>query len=73
MQQFEIRSYAKKELALLYFPTAATPHAAVTHLMSLIRRCTPLAAELEKLGSHKTAKWFLAREVRLIIHYLGEP
>ena len=68
MQQFEIRSYAKKELALLYFP-----HAAVTHLMSWIRRCTPLAAELEKLGSHKTAKWFLAREVRLIIHYLGEP
>ena len=73
MKQFEIRSYAKKELALLYFPTAATPHAAVTHLMSWSRRCTPLAAELEKLGSHKTAKWFLAREVRLIIHYLGEP
>ena len=73
MQQFEIRSYAKKELALLYFPTAATPHAAVTHLMSWIRRCSPLAAELEKLGSHKTAKWFIAREVRLIIHYLGEP
>ena len=73
MQQFEILSYSKKELALLYFPTAATPHAAVTHLMSWIRRCTPLAAELEKLGSHKTAKWFLAREVRLIIHYLGEP
>ena len=73
MQQFEMRSYSKKELALLYFPTAATPHAAVTHLMSWIRRCTPLAAELEKQGCHKTAKWFLAREVRLIIHYLGEP
>ena len=73
MPKFEMRSYAKKELALLYFPTAATPHAAVTHLMSWIRRGTPLAAELEKLGSHKTAKWFLAREVRLIIHYLGEP
>ena len=73
MQQFEMRSYSKKELALLYFPTAATPHAAVTHLMSWIRRCSPLAAELEKLGSHTTAKWFLAREVRLIIHYLGEP
>ena len=29
--------------------------------------------ELEKLGFQKTAKWFLAREVRLIIHYLGEP
>ena len=73
MQQFEIRSYSKKELALLYFPTAATPHAAVTHLMSWIRRCAPLAAELEKHGSRKTAKWFIAREVRLIIHYLGEP
>ena len=73
MPKFEIRSYPKKELALLYFPTAATPHAAVTHLMSWIRRCAPLAAELEKLGFQKTAKWFLAREVRLIIHYLGEP
>ena len=73
MQKFEIRSYSKKELALLYFPTAATPHAAVTHLMSWIRRCSPLATKLERQGCHKTAKWFLAREVRLIIHYLGEP
>lgn len=36
MEEFKIRAYSKEEFAILYFPTAASPHAAVNHLMSWI-------------------------------------
>lgn len=70
---FPLRSYAKSELAMLYFPTTPLPRTATNHLMNWIRRCTPLIRELEKLGYRKTSKWFSRREVALIIEYLGEP
>ena len=73
MNKFEIRSYTKKELALLYFPTATNPHTAVNHLMSWIRRCTPLHEELHRMGMMKTAKCFTPREVKAIVGYIGEP
>ena len=72
MNNFEIRSYTKKELALRYFPSA-TPHTAVNRLMSWICRCQPLTDALAKQGYRKTSKWFSAREVRLIVEYLGGP
>ena len=72
MNNFEIRSYTKKDLALRYFPSA-TPHTAVNRLMSWICRCQPLTAALAKQGYRKTSKWFSAREVRLIVEYLGGP
>ena len=72
MNDFEIRSYTKKDLALRYFPSA-TPHTAVNRLMSWICRCQPLTAALAKQGYRKTSKWFSAREVRLIVEYLGGP
>ena len=50
MEDFKIRAYSKKELALLYFPTAASPHAAVNHLMSWVKRCKALTEELEEMG-----------------------
>lgn len=73
MDNFKIRSYSKKELALLYFPTATNSHTAVNHLMAWIRRCTPLYESLMKIGYQKNAKYFSPREVKLIIEYLGEP
>ncbi len=72
MNDFEIRSYTKKDLALRYFPSA-TPHTAVNRLMSWICRCQPLTAALAMQGYRKTSKWFSAREVRLIVEYLGGP
>lgn len=42
MDSFRIRSYSKAELAMCYFPTTPNPHTAVNHLMSWIKRCTPL-------------------------------
>lgn len=73
MNQFVIRSYSKKELALLYFPETDNPHTAVNHLMSWIRRCTELKEQLEAMGMKKTAKYFTPREVKAIVSRLGEP
>ena len=72
MDEFKVRSYTKKELALFYFPDAS-PHTAVNRLMRWINRNAPLLVGLEGLGYCKTARWFTSREVRLIVEHLGEP
>ena len=58
MEDFIIRSYTKKELALMYFPQS-NPRTAVNHLMVWIRRCTPLWDELLQTG-YKTTPCFSA-------------
>ncbi len=72
-KKFEIRSYTKKELALLYFPTAQNPHTAVNHLMSWINRCKGLREALDAQGYQKTQKWFSPREMRILVEFIGEP
>lgn len=72
MTTFPIQPYTKKELALLYFPSA-TPHVAVNHLMSWIRRCKSIHDALVDQGYRKTTMWLSPCEVRLITEYLGEP
>lgn len=71
-EEFIIRTYTKKELALLYFPDS-TPRSAVSHLMSWIRRCTALQQQLETTGYQPIAKAFTPRQVKMIIDMLGEP
>jgi hypothetical protein len=73
IDNFEIRAYGKSELALCYFPTASTAHAAVNHLMAWINRCKVLRQALEVVGYQKTAKFFTPREVEMIVKYLGAP
>lgn len=70
---FTIRAYGKSELALMYFPTASSPHTAVNHLMSWVNRCTELREALEAAGYRKTAKFFTPKEVAKITEYLGCP
>ena len=72
MSDFTIRTYTKKELALMYFP-ASHPRTAVNHLMSWIRRCIPLRAQLKAMGYYPNAKAFTPREVKAIVEQLGEP
>ena len=72
MDDFPIRTYTKKELALCYFPDS-TPHTAVNHLMSWINRNKGLTDELTKLGYIKSQREFLPRQVMAIIDYLGAP
>ena len=71
-EEFIIRHYTKKELALKYFPESL-PTTAVNHLMAWIHRCTPLWAALQSMGYHPMSKSFTPRQVKSIIEYLGEP
>ena len=73
MKPFCIRAYAKQELAMCYFPSSITSHAAVNHLMGWIKRCKILHQHLIDIGYHKHAKCFSAKEVELIVKFLGEP
>ena len=68
----EIKSYPKSELAMMYFPDSS-PHVALNHLNSWIKGCPPLVDALAGCNQSRFAKYFSAKAVRLIIHYLGEP
>lgn len=72
MEEFIIRTYTKKELALMYFPESY-PRTAVNHLMVWIHLCTPLWNELLDMGYRKTSKVFSPKQVKTIVEYLGEP
>ena len=72
IENFAIRAYTKKELALLYFPDSP-PHTAVNHLMALIRRCDMLRDELQAMGYYSRSKVFTPREVGAIVEWLGPP
>ena len=72
MDDFKIRPYTKKELALMYFPDSS-PRTAVSHLMSWIRRCTQLWQQLQATGYETTCWTFTPRQVNAIVEQLGEP
>lgn len=72
LTDFSIRTYTKKELALMYFPDSQ-PRTAVNHLMAWIRRCAQLWTELQTMGYQTTSKAFTPREVKAIVEQLGEP
>ena len=48
---FEIRSYGKSELAMLYFPDAKTKKGAMNNLNYWISYCTELREKLRELNS----------------------
>jgi len=72
MDEFIIRAYTKKELALMYFPDSS-PRTAVSHLMAWIHRCTQLWQQLQAMGYDTNCKTFTPRQVRAIVEQLGEP
>ena len=72
MDNFTIRAYSKKELALLFFPDS-TPETAVKHLMAIIRRNDMLWDELQTTGYFSRSRTFTPRQVQAIIDWLGAP
>ena len=72
IQDFKIKAYTKKELALRYFPDSM-PRTAVNHLMAWIRRCPSLWQELAATGYEPPCKAFTPRQVKVITEYLGDP
>ena len=70
---FEIRTYGKSELAMLYFPNAETKKGALNNLNFYINKKKGLRRKLLKLGSPPKAHNYLPIEVEIIINALGEP
>jgi len=73
MEDFKIRSYSKKELALMYFPHSNNAHSAVNLFMSRLNRYPDIIQELERMGYRKTDKIFTPRMVAYLFEELGEP
>lgn len=73
-EKFVVRCYAKSELAEMYFP-GLRREIAGQKLKRWIRKCSDLSNELtkEEYGYRMQTRTYSAREVRLIVHYLGEP
>ena len=69
---FQLRPYAKAELALLYQPDSM-PESAVKTLNRWIKRCPELSEELQRLRYNPYRHTFLKTEVSVITKYLGEP
>ena len=72
-QTFRICPYTKRELAKLYFPFTENAESAVANLRNLLKRNEDLMDELLDAGYNPYNKVFTPRQVRIIIHYLGEP
>ena len=70
--KFDVSCYDKIELARMYFPNLSNP-VSVAKLRRWMRNCMPLMEELMAGDFHPKMKMFSAREVRLIVRYLGEP
>ena len=70
---FKIQQYGKSELALLYFPNAATASGALSNLNYWIRCNNTLTRALQECGMPPHSKFFTPKEVSLIIEHLGEP
>ena len=70
---FKIQQYGKSELALMYFPHAATASGALSNLNYWIRCNRELTKALQKYGMPAHSKSFTPKEVSLIIEHLGEP
>ncbi len=70
---FEIRTYGKSELAMLYFPNAESKKGALNNLNFYINKKQSLRRSLLELGSPPKAHSYLPNEVELIVKALGEP
>ena len=63
----------RRELALLYFPDK-TPIEAVRSLRRWIEGCPQLMSALDELSMpYKKCRILSARQVRIIMEYLGAP
>ena len=69
---FNLRTYGKAELALLYQPYS-TPESAVKTLNRWINGCPLLLQELKSLNYKPRRHTFLIPEVEAIVKHLGEP
>lgn len=71
--QFNIRPYAVRELAMMYFPSTDNPDTAVAHLRRWLRRNAEAQERLWEAGYMRYAKYLTSRQVGIIVDVFGEP
>ena len=71
-EPFQVRTYSKEELAMLYNPTFCLTNA-INTLSSWIRLNKSLQAELAAIGYNRYRHCFTPKEVGVLVKYLGEP
>jgi hypothetical protein len=71
-QNFEIRSYSKTELAVLYNPLQTVDSARQT-FRRWIATNKQLLGALTNVGYSKSSHLLTPNQVRVIVRYLGEP
>ena len=71
-ENMELRIYRKQELAMKYFPES-NKECAGRNFRRWITHCKELYERLLAMGYDKNRKYFLKREVELIVEFLGEP
>ena len=71
-EHFQIRTYGKGELALLYTPHV-TQAAACKKLMHWISLQPQLGEALKRYGLTASSRTFTPIQVRLIVEAIGEP
>lgn len=72
MENFEIRTYGRTELALCYFPDL-NPQVAYRKLQYWIDYYPHLREKLEKMGSGLSYRTYMPAQVQLIVGAIGEP
>ena len=72
MENFEIRTYGRTELALCYFPDL-NPQVAYRKLQYWIDYYPHLREQLEKMGSGLSCRTYMPAQVQLIVGAIGEP
>lgn len=68
----KLHAYTKSELARLYFPGSVV-HVATNRLSRWIARNEELQEALLATGYQPRNRCLTARQVQLIVHFLGEP
>jgi len=71
----ETGSVYKSDLAMKYFPKAATPKLARDNLTRWINRCKPLSMEMARTWPryNTQSRYYTRQQVEIIYKYLGEP
>ena len=72
MENFEIRTYGRTELALCYFPDL-NPQVAYRKLQYWSDYYPHLREELEVMGSGLRCRTYMPAQVLLIVGAIGEP
>lgn len=70
--EFQLKSYTWKELAVLYGPDLK-PESAGKRLTHWVKINTPLYRELQQNGWQKGKRSLTPLQVETIVNYLGQP